>query len=199
MKYELEDFHMEKKKKIAWGITGAGDKILETMKVMERIRLEFEDLVDIEVFISKSGDQVVKYYGISNDIESNFDRVWVEINANAPFLAGNIQLGKYEFMLIAPATSNTVAKIAMRMGDTLISNAAIMGQKADVPIYILPSDVEEGVTITQLPDGKDLKITIRKEDVEHVEKLAKMYETYIIKEPKDMVGVFKKHFSKDIP
>jgi archaeoflavoprotein AfpA len=187
---------MEKKKKIAWGITGAGDKILETMKVMEKIRLEFEDQVDIEVFISKSGDQVVKYYGISNDIESNFDRVWVEINANAPFLAGNIQLGKYEFMLIAPATSNTVAKIAMRMGDTLISNAAIMGQKADVPIYILPSDVEEGVTITQLPDGKDLKITIRKEDVEHVEKLAKMYETYILKEPHEMVEVFRKHFSE---
>ncbi len=84
----------------------------------------------------------------------------------------------------------------MRMGDTLISNAAIMGQKADVPMYILPSDVEEGVTITQLPDGKDLKITIRKEDVEHVEKLAKMYETHIIKEPKNLVGVFEKHFHK---
>ena len=187
---------MEKKKKIAWGITGAGDKILETMKIMLEIKEEYEDVVDIEVFISKSGDQVVKYYGISSDIETNFDKVWVEINANAPFLAGNIQLGKYEFMLIAPATSNTVAKIAMRMGDTLISNAAIMGQKADVPMYILPSDVEEGVTITQLPDGKDLKITIRKEDVEHVEKLDKMYETYIVKEPKKLVGVFEKHFSK---
>jgi archaeoflavoprotein AfpA len=185
-----------KKPKVAWGITGAGDKIMETMKVMKKIKEEYEDMVDIEVFISKSGDQVVKYYGISSDIENNFDKVWVEINANAPFLAGNIQLGKYEFMLIAPATSNTVAKISMRMGDTLISNAAIMGQKADVPIYILPSDVEKGVTITQLPDGKDLKITIRKEDVEHVEKLANMFETYIIKEPKDMLGVFEKHFSR---
>lgn len=183
-----------KKPKVAWGITGAGDKILETMKAMKKIKEDYEDRVDIEVFISKSGDQVVKYYGISNELETNFDKVWVEINANAPFLAGNIQLGKYEFMLIAPATSNTVAKISMRMGDTLISNAAIMGQKADVPIYILPSDYEEGVTITQLPDGKDLKITIRKEDVEHVEKLAKMYETYIIKEPKDLVKVFQKHF-----
>ncbi|NYB51531.1 MAG: archaeoflavoprotein AfpA [Methanobacteriaceae archaeon] len=185
-----------KKPKVAWGITGAGDKILETMKVMKKINEDYQDQVDIEVFISKSGDQVVKYYGISSDIETNFDKVWVEINANAPFLAGNIQLGKYVFMVIAPATSNTVAKIAMRMGDTLISNAAIMGQKADVPIYILPSDVEEGVTITKLPDGKDLKITIRKEDVEHVEKLAKMYETYIVKEPKDLVGVFQKHFPK---
>jgi archaeoflavoprotein AfpA len=183
-----------KKPKVAWGITGAGDKILETLETMKKIKDDYEDKVDIEVFISKSGDQVVKYYGVSSEIETNFDKIWVELNANAPFLAGNIQLGKYKFMLIAPATSNTVAKISMRMGDTLISNAAIMGQKADVPIYIMPSDYEEGVTITQLPDGKDLKITIRKEDVEHVEKLAKMHETYIIKEPKDLVKVFEKHF-----
>ena len=184
-----------KKKKIAWGITGAGDKIVETMKAMEKINKEYEDKVDMEVFISKAGDQVIKYYEISHDIERNFDKVWVEINANSPFLAGNIQLGKYEFMLIAPASSNTVAKIAMRMGDTLISNAAIMGQKADIPLYILPSDYEVGTTITQLPDGNDLKITIRKEDVEHVKKLTKMHETFIIKEPKDLIKVFKKHFN----
>jgi archaeoflavoprotein AfpA len=184
------------KKKVAWGITGAGDKILETMKVMKKIKKEYQDQADIEVFVSKSGDQVVKYYGISSELETNFDKIWVEINANAPFLAGNIQLGKYEFMLIAPATSNTVAKISMRMGDTLISNAAIMGQKADVPIYILPSDYEEGVTITKLPDGKDLKITIRKEDVEHVQKLSKMYNTFILKEPEDVEGVFAEYFSK---
>ena len=98
------------KKKIAWGITGAGDKILETIEVMKKIKKEYEDVADIEVFISKSGDQVVQDYGIANDIETNFDKIWVEINANAPFLAGNIQLGKYEFMLIAPATSNTVAR-----------------------------------------------------------------------------------------
>ncbi|HMK53741.1 MAG TPA: archaeoflavoprotein AfpA [Methanobacteriaceae archaeon] len=184
------------KKKVAWGVTGAGDKILQTLEVMKKIKKDYEKQVDIEVFISKSGDQVVKYYGISNEIETNFDKVWVEINANSPFLAGNIQLGKYEFMLIAPTTSNTVAKISMRMGDTLLSNAAIMGQKADVPIYILPSDYEEGVTITKLPDGKDLKITIRSEDVEHVEKLANMYETYIVKEPEDLAEVFAKHFIK---
>jgi flavoprotein len=59
----------------------------------------------------------------------------------------------------------------------------------------LPSDYEEGTTITQLPDGNDLKITIRKEDVEHVKKLTKMHETFIIKEPKDLVTVFEKHFN----
>ena len=185
-----------KKRKIAWGITGAGEKIEKTVKAMKKINEKYKDQVDIEVFISKSGDQVIKYYGLSNEIETNFENIWVEINANSPFLAGQIQVGKYDFFLIAPTTSNTVAKISMRMGDTLISNAAIMGQKADVPIYILPSDYEEGVTITKLPNGKDLKISIRKEDVEHVQKLAKMHKTFIIKEPEDIERIFEEHFAK---
>lgn len=182
------------KRKVAWGITGAGDKIEKTIEVMREIKEKYDEKVEIEVFISKAGDQVVKYYEISHIIETNFNNIWVEINANAPFLAGNIQLGKYEFMLVAPATANTVAKIALRMGDTLISNAALMGQKADVPLYILPSDYEEGTTITQLPDGKDLKITIRKEDVEHVHKLDKMDNTYILKNPAEIIPVFEKYF-----
>ena len=185
-----------KKRKIAWGITGAGEKIEKTIEAMKKINEEYKDQVDIEVFISKSGDQVIKYYGLSNDLETNFENIWVELNANSPFLAGQIQVGKYDFLLVAPTSSNTVSKISMRMGDTLISNAAIMGQKADVPLYILPSDYEEGVTITKLPNGKDLKISIRKEDVEHVQKLAKMHKTFIIKEPEDIVEVFAEHFAK---
>ncbi len=182
------------KKKIAWGITGAGDKIEETIQVMLDINERYKELVEIEVFISKAADQVIKYYEISHEIENNFNNIWVEINANSPFLAGNIQLGKYEFMLVAPGSSNTVAKIALRMGDTLISNAAIMGQKADVPLYILPADYEEGTTITKLPDGKDLKLTIRKEDVEHSRKLAKMDNTYILPTPTHMISVFEDYF-----
>lgn len=183
-----------KKRKIAWGITGAGDKIEEVLDVMKKINSKYQDILEIEVYISKSGDQVIKYYGISNKIESTFENIWIEINANSPFLAGQIQSGRYEFFLIAPTSSNTVAKISMRMGDTLISNAAIMGQKADVPLYLLPSDYEEGITITKLPDGNDLKITIRKEDVEHVQKLAGMHDTFILKEPKDIIKVFAEHF-----
>ena len=185
---------MEKRKIVAWGITGAGDKIVETLEVMKRINIEYQDQVEIEVYVSKAGDQVVKYYGISTELENNFENIWVEINANSPFLAGQIQLGKYEFLLIAPTTSNTVSKISMRMGNTLISNAAIMGQKAEVPIYILPSDYEEGITITKLPNGKDLKITIRKEDVEHVQKLSKMHNTFILKNPNDINKLFSEHF-----
>ncbi|MCZ3365257.1 MULTISPECIES: archaeoflavoprotein AfpA [Methanobacterium] len=181
-----------KKRKVAWGITGSGDKLVKITEIVRKIKEEYEDEFEIRAYVSKAGDQVLKYYGLFKPLEIDFDRLWVEINANAPFLAGEIQLGSYEFMLIAPATSNTVAKIALRIGDSLIPNAAIMGQKANIPIYVLPSDVEEGVTVTQLPDGSDLELIIRKEDVEHVDKLASMG-IHILKSPEEIYDVFKKH------
>lgn len=187
---------MEKKRKVAWGIAGAGEKMVETLNTMKKIKKEYEDEVDIDVYISKSGDQVIKYYGISNEIQSNFNNIWVEINANSPFLAGQIQVGRYEFLLIAPSSANTVAKIALRMGDTLLANSAIMGQRADIPLYIMPSDYEEGVTITKLPNGKDLKLTLRKEDVENINKLAQMENTHVLKDTDEIEPIFAQYFKR---
>jgi archaeoflavoprotein AfpA len=186
-----------KRKKVAWGITGSGDRLRETFDAMKKIKDEFENRADIRVYISKAGDQVVKYYKMSHDLEEAFDKVWVEINANAPFLAGQLQAGKFEFLLIAPATSNTVAKISMGLGDSLLSNSAIMGLKASVPLYIMPSDLVEGFVLTRLPNGKDLKLRIRKEDVEHSQKLCRMDNVFVLEKPEDIRGVFKKHFGSE--
>ncbi len=185
------------KKRIAWGITGAGEKLPETYAIMKDIKDKYQDDVEIRVFISKSGDQVVKYYGIFRDLETSFDNVWVEINANSPFLAGQIQLGKFDFMVIAPCTSNTVAKISLRIADTLLTNAAIMGQKAGIPLYIMPSDFKEGIVVTRLPNGKDLELNITKEDVEHVDRLAKMKNTHVFEHPDHIYEIFSKHIRSD--
>ncbi|MEM3551643.1 MAG: archaeoflavoprotein AfpA [Candidatus Bathyarchaeia archaeon] len=185
---------MPTKKKVAWGITGSGDRLLETIDVMKKIKMQYQGEVDINVYLSKAGDQVVKWYRLSHILKENFNRIFVEINANSPFLAGQLQTGKFEFLLIAPATSNTVAKISMGIADSLISNAAIMALKAFVPVYIMPSDYKEGVIFTKLPSGKDLKLMIRKEDVEHVKRVAAMKGVFIIKKPEDIYQVFKKHF-----
>jgi archaeoflavoprotein AfpA len=190
----VEEKEKKKPKKVAWGITGSGDRLRETFEVMKKVNEDFEDLVDIRVYVSKAGDQVLKYYKLSNDIVEIFDKVWVETNANAPFLAGQLQMGKFEFLLIAPATSNTVAKIAMGLADSLLSNAAVMGLKAYVPLYIMPSDYEIGTVTTKLPNGRDLKLRIRPEDVEHVRKLTKMDDVHVLEKPEDVYQVFKKHF-----
>jgi archaeoflavoprotein AfpA len=194
---ERKEEKEKKKRKVAWGITGSGDRLVETVEVMKEIKKQYQNEVDIRVYLSKAGDQVVKYYRLGNDLKENFERIRVEINPNSPFLAGQLQLGKFEFLLIAPATSNTVAKISMGIADSLLSNAAIMGLKAFVPFYIMPSDYEEGMIVTKLPDGRDMKLRIRKEDVEHVKKLAGMDDVFILEKPEEIHRVFKKHFKPE--
>ncbi len=184
------------RKKIAWGITGSGDRIVETVEVMKEIQKQYNDVLDIRVFVSKAGEQVIKYYKLFNDLEKNFDKVWVEINANSPFLAGQLQVKRYEFLLLAPTTSNTVAKISLGLADTLLSNAAIMAQKAFVPTYIMPCDYKPGIITTILPDGSEMKLRIRKEDAEHVDRLRRMEDITIIETPQEIPKVFEKYFSR---
>ncbi|MDD1741908.1 MAG: archaeoflavoprotein AfpA [Methanotrichaceae archaeon] len=183
------------RKKIAWGITGSGDRIVETVAVMKEMQQYYNDILDIRVFVSKAGDQVIKYYKLFNDLEKHFDKIWIEINANSPFLAGQLQVKKYEFLLLAPATSNTVAKIALGLADSLLANAAIMAQKAFVTTYIMPCDYKEGIITTKLPDGNDMKLRIRKEDAENVQKLRSMEDVFVVETPQEIPKIFEKHFS----
>jgi archaeoflavoprotein AfpA len=185
----------EKKRKVAWGISGAGDKIDEYVNVMKEISKEFADKVEIQVFVSKAAEIVLKYYKLEEEVKKNFSKVTVEINSNAPFLAAWMQMRKYEFLLIAPATSNTVAKIANGIGDTMLTNAAGMSLKAFVPVYIVPTDFEEKTVVTKLPNGKDMKLRIRKEDAQNVRKLEQMEDVHVLPEPENIRSIFKEWFS----
>ncbi len=181
------------RRKIAWGITGSGEKIAETVAIMREMKEKYIEEFDIRVYISKAGDQVLKYYNLSNMLETFFDKTWTEINSNAPFLAGQIQLNEFEFLLIAPTTSNTVAKISLRIADTLLTNAAIMGQKTSTPIYIMPTDFREGIVTTKLPNGENLDINITKQDAYHVRNLESMRNTFVFENPNEILNIFKKY------
>lgn len=183
-----------KKRKVAWGITGAGDKIADFIEVMREVKKEHEGVVDIHVFVSKAGETVLRFYNLETAVRTNFEKVHVEINANAPFLAAWMQMRKYEFLLIAPTSSNSVAKIVSGIGDTMLTNAAIMSLKAFVPIFIAPVDYKEGVTCTRLPNGKEMKIRVRREEVEQVNKLRQTEDVRVLESPEEISQLFKKWF-----
>ena len=187
----------EKKKRVAWGITGSGDRLAETIEIMKHIKKQYQDDVRITVYLSKAGNQVVNFYGLAKDLKENFDKVRVEVNSNIPTLAVQLQSGKIEFLLISPTTSNTVAKIATGIGDTLLCNATIMSLKSFIPVYIVPCDYKEGVTVTHLPDGSEMKIQIRKEDAENTKKLATMNGLFTLEKPEEIHHVFQKHFKPE--
>ncbi len=181
-------------KRVAWGITGSGDRLPEVIEVMKQIKKQYQDDVRITVYLSKAGNQVVNFYNLAKDLKENFDKIRVEVNANVPTLAVQLQSGKIEFLLIAPTTANTVAKIAAGIADTLLSNATIMSLKSFVPVYIVPCDYKEGTAVTQLPDGSEMKIRVRKEDAERTKKLESMDGVFIVEKPEDIHQVFQKRF-----
>ena len=168
------------------GITGAGDKIAEILEVMKDLRNQSEDLVEIDVYLSKAAETMLKFYRLEDDLRKNFSKVQVEINSNSPFLASWLKIHKYEFLLIAPASSNSVAKIVNRIGDTLITNSAIMSLKAFVPVYILPTDFKESIIYTKLPNGKEMKLRVRKEEAQNVNKLETMEDVHVLENTQKM-------------
>lgn len=177
-------------RRIAWGITGSGDYITECVTFMKELTKKYN--LEVHVYLSKEAEVVLKFYKLLNEVEEHFPKVSAEKGPNAPFLSGKIQLGNYDFVLIAPATANTVAKIAHCIADSLITNSAAQAMKVDVPVYIFPVDQKECEVITKLPDGSDLKIRIRKEDVENVEKLRRMRGITVLSRVEEIEEVVKK-------
>ena len=179
-----------KKIKVAWGITGAGDKIAEIIETMIDLKKKSEGLVEIHVFLSKAAEIMLKFYRLDDDLRQNFAKVTVESNSNSPFLAGMMQSHKYEFLLIFPASSNTVAKIVNSISDTLLTNSALMSLKAFVPVWIMPVDFKENVIYTKLPNGKEMKLRVRKEEADQVRKLEATEDVHVFENPQKVREAF---------
>ena len=86
--------------------------------------------MEIDVFLSKAAETMLKFYRLDEELKNSFAKVMVDQNSNSPFLAGMVQGQKYAFLLVMPASSNTVAKIVNSISDTLITNSALMALKS---------------------------------------------------------------------
>jgi len=186
----------QKKSKIAWGITGGGDKIADIVKMMIELKEKYKREVDIHVFVSKNGETMLRFYRQFDILKAAFSSFTVEINPNAPFLASWLQSGKYDFFFVAPTSSNTVAKIVNSIGDTLITNSVIMSLKAFCPVYLFPTDYREGVVETVVPNGKTIKIQVRKEEADQIRKLEQMQDMYVFESPEKIRSVFEERYGK---
>jgi archaeoflavoprotein AfpA len=182
--------------RIAWGITGSGDKLRESLEVMKKMKEKYGDDLIIEVFYSIAGLQVAKIYNIIEDVSSITDKQWIEENANTPFLSGRLQMKHFDVFIIAPATSNTVAKLAVGIADTLLTNGALQAVKGYMVVYVMPSDFRAGETTTILPNGKIMKLKIRIEDVENVRKLQAMEGFHVFEKPIKICEIIGKNIGE---
>lgn len=177
--------------KVAWGITGAGDLLSETIQAMKEAQQRYD--FKLKVFLSKAAVKVVKWYQLWKELEQIAPKLLLEKDANTPFIAGPLQRGDFDLLFVSPATANTVAKIVMGIADTLVTNAVAQANKTDIPIYIYPVDQEPGAITTILPSGEKFTLATREIDLENAEKLKTMKGISVLKHPTEITGIIEHH------
>jgi archaeoflavoprotein AfpA len=158
--------------KIVWGITGTGYLIEESIDLMKKLQNEYD--FEITVMLSEEGAVVVKWYKQWEYLNEVISKVRIEKTPNNPFLAGPLQIGKYDLLIVCPVSANSVAKIVYGIADSLITNCVAQTIKGSVPVFLLPSDQHKEPIVTSRPDGSELILKIRDIEIENVQKLRKM-------------------------
>jgi len=140
---------------VAWGITGAGHFMEETLEVFLRMKKELD--VAVTVYLSRAGEEVAKMYGVFRRLRKvapggYYQEIFLEREEGFSFpKAGRFASGRYSVFIISPASSNTVAKMALGICDTLVTAAFAQAVKSRVPVLIVPTDYSEGEVVTTLP------------------------------------------------
>ena len=169
------------KPRLAWAVTGSGHYLDECLEIIR-------DLEDVDLFYSSAGEEVLRMYGHDPKAINKQGRVYRDRAASSPPV-GLFYRGDYHTLVVAPATSNTVAKMVLGLSDGLISNVYAQAGKCGIPSIVLACDTEPEMD-TPAPD-RIVKVWPRKIDLEHTHKLATYEGTTVVEDPEELLSVLK--------
>ena len=87
--------------------------------------------------------------------------------------------GKYHTLVVAPATSNTIAKMAYGFSDSLVTNLFAQAGKTRVASIVFACDTAPELE-SEAPRDNVVKVYPRKVDLENVAKLASFEATQVV-------------------
>ena len=155
---------MTKRHKPRWGwaLTGSGHFLKESLGLIRGL-----DYVDL--FLSRAAGEVLRMYkqelALPPDIQ-----VYRDTTASA-VPVGQFYYGVYHTLIVAPATSNAVAKFVAGISDELVSNVFAQAGKCRVPAIVFACDTAPEL-VTEAPKGM-VKVYPRPIDLENRERLGR--------------------------
>lgn len=158
-----------KKPRFGWALTGSGHFFKESLVLMRR-------LPDLDVFLSAAAEEVLRMYKQDLDLPET-TRIFKDKTASA-VPVGNFYYGVYHTLIMAPATSNTVAKCVYGISDNLATNVFAQAGKTRVPTIVFACDNAPELD-TEAPKGM-VKVYPRRIDLENTEKLKSFEETTVV-------------------
>ena len=166
------------KPRLAWAITGSGHYIEECLDFLMTLE-------QVDVYISQAGEEVLKMYGIKlEDIRAKMT-VYRDKAASAPPV-GLFYKGYYHTFVMAPVTSNTIAKCVLGIADSLVTNLYSQAGKCRVPSIVYPCDIAPEMETTA-PGGK-VMVYPRKIDLEGTAKIREFEYTEVVDSVEQLIS-----------
>jgi flavoprotein len=104
-------------------------------------------------------------------------RIFRDTTASAPPV-GSFYYGVYHTLVVAPATSNTVAKCVFGISDSLVTNVFAQAGKCRVPTIVFACDTAPELE-TEAPKGM-VKVFPRRIDLENTDRLRSFESTDVV-------------------
>lgn len=155
--------------RFGWALTGSGHFFKESLEIMRR-------LPDLDVFVSKAAAEVIRMYR-QDFVLPEGTRIYKDTTASAAPV-GNFYYGVYHTLIMAPATSNTVAKCVCGISDNLATNVFAQAGKCRVPTIVFACDNAPELD-TEAPKGM-VKVYPRRIDLENTERLKSFEGTTVV-------------------
>ncbi|MFQ5617714.1 MAG: flavoprotein [Rhodospirillales bacterium] len=159
-----------RKQRLGWALTGSGHFFEECLEIMTR-------LDDLDLFVSKAAAEVVRMYGQDTQGLPKGARTYRDTTASAAPV-GKFYYDEYHTLVLAPATSNTIAKCVYGISDNLATNVFAQAGKCRVPIIVFACDTAPELD-TKAPKGM-VKVYPRRIDLENVERLKSFEATQVV-------------------
>jgi dihydromethanopterin reductase (acceptor) len=164
------------KPRLAWALTGSGHYFTECLALMGGIP-------DLDLFVTKAAAEVVRMYKQDLAALPEGARIFRDTTASAGPV-GHFYHGVYHTLVLAPATSNTVAKCVAGISDSLATNVYAQAGKCRVPSIVFACDTAPEME-TEAPHGM-VKVFPRRIDLENVERLKGFEATEVVESLADL-------------
>ncbi|MES1162284.1 MAG: flavoprotein, partial [Rhizobacter sp.] len=166
--------------RFAWCITGSGHFLEESMALAQR-------LPALDLFLSGAGEEVLEIYGIHlDDLKARFAPGFrlVRDKTASGVPVGMLYDDIYHTVVIAPATSNTVAKCAFGISDSLPTNMFAQAGKLGIPGIVFACDTEP-VVVTKSPHDW-VTLRPRRIELDNVERLRAIDFCLVVASPSEL-------------
>ncbi|RAR47702.1 flavoprotein [Paraburkholderia unamae] len=165
----LTDFRADAR--FAWCVTGSGHLLEESLALALALPC-------VDLFLSAAAEEVLPLYGWTLAKLRNHFRV-LRDNSASGVPVGMLYQGMYHTVVIAPATSNTVAKCAFGISDTLPTNMYAQAGKQCIPGIVFACDTEPTV-VTHSPN-EWVELRPRRIELDNVERLSRFEHTTLVR------------------